>query len=145
MKKTYRGRGVRAPLILKIGCSENEKSNSYHPRFDLDKRTPPPYKNFKRNFSQNTTNLLVQRTLVQALRLCTDRTAHGWSRGIALPFHDHGNRRGLGISFTPWAALYHRGIPGIHCTSVWVGPRAAQDRCGKSRHQRDSIPGPSSP
>ena len=36
----------------------------------------------------------VKVTLVQALRLCTDRTAHRGSRGIALPFHDHGTRRG---------------------------------------------------
>ena len=31
---------------------------------------------------------------VQALRLCTDRTTYWGSRGIALPFHDHGTRRG---------------------------------------------------
>ena len=49
----------------------------------------------------------VKRTLVQALRLCTGRTAHRWSRGIALPFHDCGTRRGWGVSvihrplFTP--------------------------------------------
>jgi len=36
----------------------------------------------------------VNCTLVQALRLCTGRTAHGGSRGIALHFHDHGIRRG---------------------------------------------------
>ena len=36
----------------------------------------------------------VKCTLVQALRLCTGRTAHWGSRGIALPFHDHGTRRG---------------------------------------------------
>jgi len=30
----------------------------------------------------------VKVTLVQALRLCTDRTAHRGSRGIALLFHD---------------------------------------------------------
>jgi hypothetical protein len=35
----------------------------------------------------------VKVTLVQALRLCTVRTAHRESRGIALLFHDHGNRR----------------------------------------------------
>ena len=40
-------------------------------------------------------------TLVQALRLCTDRTAHRGSRGIALPFHDLGSRRGWGVSATP--------------------------------------------
>ena len=40
-------------------------------------------------------------TLVQALRLCTGRTAYRGSRGIALPFHDHGTRRGWGVSVTP--------------------------------------------
>ena len=36
----------------------------------------------------------VKCPLVQALRLCTGRTAHRGSRGIALLFHDHGTRRG---------------------------------------------------
>ena len=40
-------------------------------------------------------------TLVQALRLCTDRTAHRGSRRKALLFLDHGTRRGWGIRFTP--------------------------------------------
>ena len=35
----------------------------------------------------------VKCTLVQALRLCTGRTAHRGSRGIALLFQDHGTRR----------------------------------------------------
>jgi len=43
----------------------------------------------------------VKCTLVQTLRLCTGRTAHGGSRGIALPFHDHGTRRGWAVSVTP--------------------------------------------
>ena len=43
----------------------------------------------------------VKFTPVQALRLCTGRTAHRGSRGIVLPFHDHGPRRGRGVSFTP--------------------------------------------
>ena len=45
--------------------------------------------------------LKVKVTLVQALRHCTGRTAHRGSRGIALPFHDHGTRRGWGVSVTP--------------------------------------------
>ena len=36
----------------------------------------------------------VKYTLVQALRLCTGRTAYRASRGIALLFHDHGTRKG---------------------------------------------------
>jgi hypothetical protein len=40
-------------------------------------------------------------TLVQALWLCTGRTAHRGSKGIVLLFHDHGTRRGWGISVTP--------------------------------------------
>jgi hypothetical protein len=43
----------------------------------------------------------VKVTLVQALRLCTGRTAHRGSRGIAILFHDHGTRRGWGVSVTP--------------------------------------------
>jgi hypothetical protein len=43
----------------------------------------------------------VKCTLVQAPRLCTDRTAHRGSRGIALLFHNHGIRRGRGVSFMP--------------------------------------------
>jgi hypothetical protein len=46
------------------------------------------YKNNARNKGK------VKCTLVQALRLCTGRTAHSGSKGIALPFHDHGTRRG---------------------------------------------------
>ena len=43
----------------------------------------------------------VKFTLVQALRLCTGRTAYRGSRGIALLFHDHGTRRGRGVRVTP--------------------------------------------
>ena len=43
----------------------------------------------------------VKCTVVQALRLCTGRTAHRGSRGIALTFHDNGTRRGWGVSVTP--------------------------------------------
>ena len=35
----------------------------------------------------------VKYTLVQALKLCTGRTARRGSRGIALPFYVHGTRR----------------------------------------------------
>ena len=43
----------------------------------------------------------VKCTLVQALRLCTGRTAHRKSRGIALLFLDPGSRRGWEVSVTP--------------------------------------------
>ena len=43
----------------------------------------------------------VKCTLVQALRLCTGRTVRSGSRGIALPFHDHGTRRGWVGSVMP--------------------------------------------
>ena len=42
----------------------------------------------------------VKCTLVQALRLCTDRMAHRESKGIALLFLDHGTRRGRGVRVT---------------------------------------------
>jgi hypothetical protein len=43
----------------------------------------------------------VKCTLVQAPRLCTGRTAHRGSRGIALLFLDHDTRRGWGVSVKP--------------------------------------------
>ena len=43
----------------------------------------------------------VKCTPVQALRLCTGRTAHRGSRGITLPFHDHDTRSWWGASVTP--------------------------------------------
>ena len=42
----------------------------------------------------------VKVTLVQALRPCTGRSTHRGRRGIALSFHDHGNRRGWRVSVT---------------------------------------------
>ena len=47
----------------------------------------------------------VKVTLVQALRLCTRRTAHRGSRGIALPFHDYGTGRGEGSVSRPGRSL----------------------------------------
>ena len=44
---------------------------------------------------------MIKCTLVQALRLCTGRTAHRGNRGIALLFIDHGTRREWGVSSTP--------------------------------------------
>ena len=43
----------------------------------------------------------VNCTLVQALRHCTGRTARRGSRGIALPFHDHGTRRREDLASRP--------------------------------------------
>ena len=43
--------------------------------------------------------------LVQALGLCTVRTAHRGSRGIALPFHDHGTKGGEGSASRPSRSL----------------------------------------
>ena len=47
----------------------------------------------------------VKCTHVQALRLCTGRTAHRGSRSIAILFLNHGTRRGWGISVTPGRSL----------------------------------------
>jgi len=38
--------------------------------------------------TEGSTKTKVKVTLVQALKLCTGRTAHRGSRGIALLFHD---------------------------------------------------------
>ena len=66
-------------------------------------------------------------TLVQALRLCTGRTAHRRSRAIAVHFHDHGTRRLWGVSVTPRPLLatekdpypLYRRLGGPQDRSVW--------------------------
>ena len=49
--------------------------------------------------------LKVKCTVVQALRLCTGRTAHRASRGTALLFLDHGTGRGEGSASRPGRSL----------------------------------------
>jgi hypothetical protein len=44
---------------------------------------------------------LLRLVLVQALRLCTGRTPHKGSGGIALLFHDYSTRRVSEVSVTP--------------------------------------------
>jgi len=51
---------------------------------------------------------------------------------------------GLGDQRHAPAALPSVNRPGTHCTGDWMGPRVGVDGCGKSRHHRDSFPGPSS-
>jgi hypothetical protein len=49
----------------------------------------------------------------------TGPKAQKGSRGIALPIHYLGARRGWVVSTTPWP-LYPRERPGTHCTVGWV-------------------------
>jgi len=71
----------------------------------------------------------VKCTFAQALRLYTGRTAHRGSRGITLPFLDHGTRRGEGQRHAP-AALYPRERPGTPLYRRLGGP---QGRSGQVR------------
>jgi len=73
------------------------------------------------NFS-STAVLKVKVTLVQALRLCTGRTAHRGSRGIALLFHDHGTRMGWGVSVTPRPLFTPGKDPVPIVQEVWRAP-----------------------
>jgi len=58
-----------------------------------------------RRHPQNYPKGKVKCTLVQALRLCTGRTAHRWRKGIALLLLDHGTRRGEGSASRPGRSL----------------------------------------
>ena len=80
----------------------------------------------------NRSGKKVKCTLVQALRPFTCHTANRGSRGMTLPFHDHGTRRGEESASRPGRSL-PRDKPGTHLTGGWVGPRADLNRCGKSR------------
>jgi len=97
------------------------------------------------NSAQYQVKVKVNCNLVQALMLCTGRTAHRGSRVIALLFLDHGTRRGSGASFTPWP-LFTPGKDAVPIVQeagwapgpVWTGAENLAP-------PRDSIPGPSSP
>jgi hypothetical protein len=75
------------------------------------------------------TGRTVKCTLVQALRLCTGRTAKSGSSGIALPFHDQGTRRGLGVSVTPRPLF----TPGKTRYPLYRRLGGSQGRSGKVR------------
>jgi hypothetical protein len=100
-----------------------------------------PHRNFReklkilnKSFSSEictlfTVKVKVQCTLVQTLRLCTGRTAHRGSRGIALPFHDHSTRRGWGVNVTPWPLF----TPGKTRYPLYRRLGGPQGRCGQVR------------
>ena len=71
----------------------------------------------------------VKVNLVQALRLCTGRTAYRESRGIALLFHDHGTRRGEGSASRPGRSL----PPGKIQYSLYRRLGGPQGRSGQVR------------
>jgi len=83
-------------------------------------------------FSSCCVKSKIKCTLAQVRRLCTGRTAHWGSRGIALLFLTTALEGMRGQRQSP-AALYPWERPGTHCAGVWVGPRAGLDRCRKSR------------
>ena len=74
-------------------------------------------------------SLLLKWTLVQALRLCTGRTARRGSRGIALLFLDHGTRRGEGSASRPGRSL----PPGKTWYPLYSRLGGSQGRSGRVR------------
>jgi len=70
-------------------------------RIHTCQRTLIEYAEYRRSLTCYWYVTKVKCTLVQALRLCTGRTTHRGSRGIALLSLDHGTRRGWGVSVTP--------------------------------------------
>jgi len=75
----------------------------------------------------------VKCTLVQALRLCTDRTAHKGSRGIILLFLDHDTRRWWGVNVTPRSLFTPLERPGTHVQEAGWAPGPVWTGAEKSR------------
>ena len=94
--------------------------------------------------SEKQVKVKVNVTLVQALRLCTGRTAHRMSRGIALPFHDHGTKRGEG-SASRSGRFLPRERPGTIVQEAGWAPGPVWTVAESLAPHWDSIPGPSSP
>jgi len=65
----------------------------------------------------------------------------GWSYSSTLSLTSAldgvGGQSHVSVALTPGKR------PDTHCTGDWVGPRADLEGCGKSRPNRDLIPGPS--
>ena len=79
---------------------------------------------------------------MQALRLCTGRTAHRGSRGIALLFLDHGTIRGWGVSVTPRPLTPGKGPVPIVQEAGWA---LARVRTGAENLASTGIRSPDSP
>jgi hypothetical protein len=79
----------------------------------------------------------VNCTLVQALRLCTGRTAHRGSRGTALFFLDHDTRMGEGTESRPDRSL----PPGKTRYSLYRRLGGPQGRSGEVRKISPLPPG----
>jgi len=77
-------------------------------------------------YIDHRTKVKIKCTLVQALRLCTGRTAHRVCRGIALFFLDHDTRRGERSASRPGRSL----PPGKTLYPLYRRLGGLQGRCG---------------
>jgi hypothetical protein len=121
-------------MLLRVYCCSINNWNSTHIYIRI----------YTRIYTQNTWMMSVTQhvymaqqqwgkvkcTLVQALRLCTDHTAHRYSSNLSWPTALEKGGGVMGQCHAP-AALYARERPGTHCTVGWVGSWAVLDRCGK--------------
>ena len=142
---TLPGMALRSPSSIPWPNRCTDRVNTKGPQILIcvwfSRRNATPFSKLRPAF---LVKVKVKVTLVQALRLCTGRTAHRGSRGIALPFHDHGTRRGWEVSVTPLPLF----TPGKDPVPIVQEAGWAQGRSGQVRKisppHRDSISGPSS-
>jgi len=93
---------TRYPFYRRLGEPQDRSGQvrKISPSPGFDPRTVQPVASHYTDCATQPTHYMVKCTLGQALMLCTGRTAHRGNRGIAVPFLDHGTRRGWGVSFT---------------------------------------------
>ena len=102
-----------------------------------------------KHFSKSTLHFCCKRKkvkciLVQTLRLCTGRTAHGGRRGIALLFLDHGTRRVEWSASLPGRTIL-RGKTRYPLYRRLGGPQGRSGHARKISPPRGFDPGPFSP
>jgi hypothetical protein len=88
------------------------------------------------NLNDPVLNMLISAPLVQALRLCTGRTAHRGNRGIALLFGDQRHYKGVMSQSHAPAALYPQGKTRYPLYKRLGGPQ------GRSGQVRKILPPP---
>ena len=94
--------------FISFSCCSNRVSRTWKSEFFFNSTSVTVQFETKFESVDEFYNIKVKKvkvTLVQALRLCTGRTAHRGSRGIALLFRDHCTRRGEGSALRPGRSL----------------------------------------
>jgi hypothetical protein len=112
----YKHRSLSLPIEIKETTEHVSRTSQTSRQMEMNKEVIC-VKHCQDNMRKN-----VNRTLVQALKLCTGRTVHRVSTDIDILFHDHGTRSGWRVSVTPWPLFTPGKDPVPNVQEDWWAP-----------------------